>query len=461
MIKLTVNADGIPLFKSSAVDLWPILGMFVYPHPFVISLYVGEGKPNDPVEFLEDFLNECKDLKTNGIVTNDNRHFDFLVWCLTCDAPARQLIKCIKGHGGYFACERCTVKGEREDNRSVFLSINESERSDEEFNQFSYAGSHQHTPSPIIGSGIKCIKDFPLDYMHLVCLGVVKRLLQFFKDGPRLCRLSHGQLSRISQRLQTYRGKMPSEFARQPRGLDQLSRFKATEFRSFIAYYGCVVLSDILTEPAYKHFLSLVCAIRVLLDENDAHRNHYLDFAKELLQFFTDNAFTFYTKSFVVYNPHSLIHLPDDCRRFNVCLDKLSCFPFENHLQILKKLVRNATNPLVSVVKRIKELENAGIKKISKVIFTKISKNPRDSWFLLDNDEIICVKEIQSSTTFLCEVYRRNELNDFFTTPPCDSSVVGIFHLPKIKMNNRERHVVYQAHIKRKVSCLEVETGNV
>ena len=185
---------------------------------------------------------------------------------------------------------------------------------------------------------------------------------------------------------------MPTEFARQPRRLDQLSRFKAAEFRSFLLYYGCVVLRDILPVPAYKQFLLLVVALRIMLDEDDDYCNHNLNFAKELLKLFSTNASIYYIESFTVYNVHSLIHLPDDCRRFNVCLDKLSCFPFENHLQILKKLVRNATNPLVSALKRRAELENAGLKPSYKCIFTKVSKIPRNSWFLLENEDIACVK---------------------------------------------------------------------
>ncbi|XP_066933287.1 uncharacterized protein [Clytia hemisphaerica] len=462
-IKLIVNADGIPLFKSTALDLWPILGMFVYPRPFVISLFTGQGKPDSPEEFLEDFLNEYRDLKENGFFTEDNRHFSVVLWCMTCDAPARQFLKCIKGHGGYFACERCTIKGQRVENRTVFLSTDEPRRTDRSFDNFEYEGDHQHFPSPLIGSGIKCVEDFALDYMHLVCLGVMKRLLQYLKEGPRTCRLSQGQLTRISQLLQNYRGKMPSEFARQPRGLDHLSRFKATEFRSFLLYYGCVVLRDILPQPAYKHFLSLVTALRILLDENDDHRNHHLNFAKELLEFFSDNASIYYTETFTVYNVHSLIHLPDDARRFNVCLDKVSCFPFENHLQILKKLIRNATNPLVSTVKRIAEIESAGKKSSYKCILTKVSKIPRDSWFLLENEDVVCVKEIQSSTSFLCKVYKKNELTDYFVHPPCQSSTVGIFFLSNVKMNNNkdERHTINKTSMKRKIVCLAVETGNV
>ncbi len=77
--------------------------------------------------------------------------------------------------------------------------------------------------------------------MHIVCLGVVRRLLIYLTRGPKVCRLSVRQKDAISQKLIALRGKMPSEFARQPRGLHEIDRWKATELRQFLLYTGPVV----------------------------------------------------------------------------------------------------------------------------------------------------------------------------------------------------------------------------
>ena len=62
-------------------------------------------------------------------------------------------------------------------------------RTDEEFEQMKYLGSdednrrrHQIGQSPLIGN-FNCVSGFVLDYMHLVLLGVVKRLIEFWKKG--------------------------------------------------------------------------------------------------------------------------------------------------------------------------------------------------------------------------------------------------------------------------------------
>ena len=62
-LELQINVDGIPLFKSSSVTLWPIL-CFVrnvglqFSTPFVVSMFCGKEKPTSAAEFLADFVKE-------------------------------------------------------------------------------------------------------------------------------------------------------------------------------------------------------------------------------------------------------------------------------------------------------------------------------------------------------------------------------------------------------------------
>lgn len=94
----------------------------------------------------------------------------------------------------------------------------------------------------------------------MVCLGVTKRILNFLKKGPRLCKLSSQQMALISAKLVSLNGAMPSEFARQPRSLDELDRWKATEYRQFLLYTGLITLRGVVSESLYEHFLALSIA---------------------------------------------------------------------------------------------------------------------------------------------------------------------------------------------------------
>jgi len=254
----------------------------VFFYLFLVALYYGSGKPTSLPEFLEEFLTEFQQLKNNG-VQQENKTFHFNIKAFVCDAPARAYLKCIKGHTGYFACERCTIKGYWKSNRIIFHSLESFPlRTDTRFLTGNYR-EHQVGVSPLLNYGISCIKGFCLDYMHLVCLGVVKRILWFFKRGPVDCRLSYRQMHEISGVLVSFSGKVPSEFARQPRSLHELERWKATEFRQFLLYTGPVVLRKVVSKKVYNHFLSLTVGISILLDSNDHKRTSYLDYAQQLL----------------------------------------------------------------------------------------------------------------------------------------------------------------------------------
>ena len=109
-------------------------------------------------------------------------------------------------------------------------------------------GSHQKERTILLDYGRNCVNGFILDSMHLVFLGVTKRLLEFITSGPRCCKISNTQRKMLSEALVAYNGKLPREFARQPRSLDYLSRWKATEFREFLLYNGVIVLKKVLSE---------------------------------------------------------------------------------------------------------------------------------------------------------------------------------------------------------------------
>ena len=93
-------------------------------------------------------------------------------------------LKNIRSHNSYHGCERCTVKGVWE-GRVVFDGEFCELRSEERFNAVDYE-DHQNGPCPLVTAGVLCIKNFPIEYMHLVCLGVVKRMLLWLIEGPLL-----------------------------------------------------------------------------------------------------------------------------------------------------------------------------------------------------------------------------------------------------------------------------------
>lgn len=184
------------------------------------------------------------------------------------------------------------------------------------------------------------IDAFPLDYMHLVCLGVMRKLMTYWRSHPVTVhnirrnlstRLRSTQFQAICNNLCILTSQVPCEFSRKPRSLMEADRWKATEWRQFLLYTGPVVLKGIIPDVIYNHFLLLHSAIRILT----GNEGHLYQFASELLNAFVKDAIEIYGTSFAVYNVHGLTHLARDAMLHGK-LDNFSAFPFENYLGMLK-----------------------------------------------------------------------------------------------------------------------------
>jgi hypothetical protein len=223
-------------------------------------------------------------------------------------------------------------------NKVIFLDIFAPLRTDASFD--SQQDQQHHTGvSPFSQVPCGLVSNFPLDYMHLVCLGVTRRLLHLWVNRPRQSKLSQTHISTVTDKLISIWGHVPREFSRKPRSLTEYKLWKATELRLFLIYTGQVVLKGILPNNLYANFLDLAVAIRILL--SPSLFQHYLEFADQLLRHFVATFCDFYSNDQAVYNVHSLIHLPEDVRTYGV-LDDVSSFPFESFLCRIKKVVRRS-----------------------------------------------------------------------------------------------------------------------
>ena len=164
-------------------------------------------------------------------------------------------------------------------------------------------------------------------------------------------------MKEISFKLENLTGTLPSEFARQPKSLEELKPWKATEFRQFLLYAGPVVLKGVINGSIYIHFLAFSVAISIFLNKNKIKDPTNISYAKDLLIFFVQKAPEIYGKIFLVYNVHNLIHLHQELEYFGETLDAYSYFPFENHLQVLKRYVKSSRNSISQIVKKISTMD--------------------------------------------------------------------------------------------------------
>ncbi|XP_029670053.1 uncharacterized protein LOC115239595, partial [Formica exsecta] len=233
----------------------------------------------------------------------------------------------------------------------VFLDENASLRTDSNFRTRENE-EHHICISPFENLAVDMINNFPLDYMHLICLGVMKKMLNLWVKGHQMSRLRAAQIQELSRDIIELREYIPIEFARRPRGINELDRWKATEYRIFLLYLGPIILDKYLNADYFQHFCVLHTAIRILCHPEDCFRNNL--YANQLLLYFVKMFKILYGNDNLVYNIHNLIHLSEDVKRYG-SLDTLDAFPFENYLKKLKQMLRKSEKPLSQLNNRINE----------------------------------------------------------------------------------------------------------
>lgn len=355
---VSFNIDGLPLYHSTNSSFWPILGLVKnivdVKYVFAIGIFYGTSKPTPISSFLADFIEECNNLIDDGFFVNGKKYF-LHIHSFIADSPAKAFLKSIKGHNGYSCCDKCHEYGIYKNGRMILNQLTALKRTNISFRQQSDEEHHVGI-SPLVELNIHMIKDFPIDYMHNICLGVMKKLLKYWVGGNLNVRLPSAATNAISNKLKIFKNFAPSEINRKPRPLSELSHFKATEFRTFLLYTGIVALKDNIDLGLYNNFLLFHTAI-ILLITNDNSSSTNSDVAAKLLIKFIKHGEQLYGKHFVIYNVHILSHLPKDSLRYGG-LDEFSAFPFENYLGQLKTMLKSSTKPLQQICRRLYEQES-------------------------------------------------------------------------------------------------------
>ena len=245
-----LSVDGAPLAKSSVRGLWiisisePLLDI-VKP----VGIYHGPNKPKDSSVLMKSTVEELVKLINEGLVVK-NKKYEVILDALVCDAPARAYILKVKQHTGYWSCHRCTIKGENINHRQCFPFGASSRRTHEGFVKNLYVDDNLndgHQQIHKLGETnmksipkFDCVNDVVIDYMHLVCLGVMLKLIILWTITFPI--LSASDKAKISKRLKKVKMFTLSDFARKLRLFENAKRiWKAHELRQFFLYVGPVI----------------------------------------------------------------------------------------------------------------------------------------------------------------------------------------------------------------------------
>ena len=107
--------------------------------------------------------------------------------------------------------------------------------------------------------GLDMIYDFSIDYFHCSILGIMKKLVKWWTEGPLKHRIPLRKRESISERLIASRPFVPSAFTRRPRSFTERKDWKGSEWSLFLFYFGPVTLKENLSSKVYRHFLLFWC----------------------------------------------------------------------------------------------------------------------------------------------------------------------------------------------------------
>lgn len=176
----------------------------------------------------------------------------------------------------------------------------------------------------------------------MVTLGVMKKLLLLWMKGPLNVHLPASKINHLSNLLLSLKSEFPCEFSRKPRALEEVTRWKATEFCTFLLYIGPIILKNIVSDNCLKNCMALNIAMIILFSPNHSSFVQYTD---DLLHYFVSTFEQIYGQYLVSSNIHGLIHLVDDYKQYGP-LDNCSTFIFENYMKVLKNMIRQPHKPL-------------------------------------------------------------------------------------------------------------------
>lgn len=355
-VTLTLNTDGIQVFKSKNKSLWPIQFIinelpinkrFQTKNILVSGLWYDSKHP--PMElFLKPVIKELITLKTTGLTVKYKKQevvFNVSLICATLDAPAKSSVQNIVLFNGYDSCSYCEHPGELIDGYVKYPHqncLNKRNHKDAVKQMLIAHKKNMTTPGnqntkvkgfkgicPLVAApGFDVINGFAIDYLHSICEGVVKHLLSLWFDT-----INHGKdfyikpsIEKVNENIAKI--QLPSEISRSPRSLKERHQWKANELRAWLLFYSCGALYGILKKRFLKHYVKLVVAVKIYLQEVITPAD--MGKAKTNIENFGREFESLYGKSNMRYNVHTISHIPDGVQNLGP-LWAHSNFPFESN----------------------------------------------------------------------------------------------------------------------------------
>lgn len=383
-ISFVWNTDGVPVFHSSKFGIWPLYlavnelpycQRFTKENMILAGLWFGDLKPIMEL-YLQPFHQSLCTLEQDGVpctLPDKNIiHVRGMLLAGSADLPARSLVLNMNNSNGNCGCAKCKQPGE---------TLHVSARGHVHVYPFQTDDpcgpprTHDETKNvharqaadlgkPVCGikgpswlsylPSYDLIKGTAIDYMHCILIGVTNMMIGFWFDPTHnnedyYC----GHLvTLIDKRLRSIHP--PVNISRTPRGLKFRCHWKASELRSWLLFYSVPVMHRFLGEEYFQHYLLLVEATFLLLQDSISPEE--LTKSERLFQHFCLMLGRLYHPRYELINVHSLLHLPELVRDLGP-LYCYSLFGFEGLNGNLLKLVHGTQQAQMQIVNSVSVMQ--------------------------------------------------------------------------------------------------------
>ena len=302
------------------------------------------------------------------------------------------------------------------------------------------------------------VRDIVVDYLHCVCIGVVKRTVELtFKVGSNRQRLTKRPLSSPLQFNQLiFYVKVPFEFNRRVRELD-FAVYKGQEFRNIVLFFFPLVLKCI-EKPSKerKMWLFLAYAVRACV----IPKEEFQPVPLEVIDLCCKNFYSIYQLLFgfrnCSYNTHVFgCHLLE--MRYHGPLTFTSAYPFESfHGEVRNSFVPGTVSPLKQILSNVMmkraisyhNCENSirysakdTAMECNSLIYTFKHREYKLYKIVSLDDDVMTCKKIKCNSNSL-----------FSETPNLKWNLVGVFKMEEI---TDDEEIIQKHEIKGKVLLVD------
>ncbi|KAK3929414.1 Halomucin [Frankliniella fusca] len=372
VISFTICTDGSPIFKSSALSIWPIFVMIneLPPGPRFSNLLLGGlwfGKSHPDMKlFLTPFTRKLTNMSFGfTIIINAELQWKVEIYLLGCcvDSGARGAVQFISTHGGYLSCNWSEIPGiyifgavrypmmpdrpplrtcesliENGKGFTAALATRQRLPTDRLERAALFKGAKGVTPLAESDS-FDPVGGFILEHAHCVYLGIVRNYASIWHAMLNNKRGNdrEDKLKLLNDRLQSLHP--PIEVRRLPRILEERVKWNAKECENFLLFYSIPALQGLIPFKYVKHWFLLVQALHLLL-RNDVTLED-CNTARTLLCHYCCDIQELYGEQELTFNCHLLTHLCEHVLRWDP-LWAISGMAFEDGNGVLKRKIKAA-----------------------------------------------------------------------------------------------------------------------